>query len=479
MNALNITLFSKLMQQLLALFQRVLCHLLLPGVSCLVIVSWSAEVEALPLYTARSGRTCDNCHTDPTKWKNPALKDRKCTLSCQGCHVNPTGGGLRTVSGRFFGQATLPMFYATHRGYKDWKRHLIKYIGKLETDRKNRVADPAVGTPIGGSAKMAFDQGRYAGLNADPLLLFGLDVRFASWVSDELKLFPMQLDAHVALHPVKHLTFMATGGILARSGGVDQTFLGRAFFGLKEAFVMLHELPYLAYIKAGRFLPNFGTNTDDHTSPIRRDFELDGGVLHSRVTGVELGINPNYPYLYVSVFRPNQRHSPTQLSAGEQPPFFGVDGWGMAASAGWRDLGWQLGASTMVRRRAIADGGNTTSYSLQWGFNPWFYNDHIPLTFVGEASFGTRQRENSTTEAWQLAIYQRIDYLLFNGLNLLFKYDYSDPDLEVAGDHSHRFSAGVDWIALPGLGVRAQGRVSLQANGQLGVDGLFYLRGWW
>ena len=46
--------------------------------------------RALPLYTSRAGRTCDNCHTDPTGWKNPNLKNRNCTLSCNGCHVNPS-----------------------------------------------------------------------------------------------------------------------------------------------------------------------------------------------------------------------------------------------------------------------------------------------------------------------------------------------------------------------------------------------------
>ena len=33
------------------------------------------------------------------------------------------------------------------------------------------------------------------------------------------------------------------------------------------------------------------------------------------------------------------------------PPFLGVAGWGLAASAGGRDLGWQVGLSPMFRRR--------------------------------------------------------------------------------------------------------------------------------
>jgi hypothetical protein len=77
---------------------------------------WSLDAAALPLYATREGRTCDNCHINPNGWTNPDLSDRKCNLSCSGCHVDPLGGGLRTVSGRFYGESTLPMFLPSHRG---------------------------------------------------------------------------------------------------------------------------------------------------------------------------------------------------------------------------------------------------------------------------------------------------------------------------------------------------------------------------
>ncbi len=109
----------------------------------LSLIAPEQGAQATPLYMARSGRACDNCHTNPSTWPEPKLRKRKCNLSCSTCHINPTGGGLRTVSGRFYGQATLPMWAASHRPAKDDNRHLIRFLA--ESSRRNRVFEPAVG----------------------------------------------------------------------------------------------------------------------------------------------------------------------------------------------------------------------------------------------------------------------------------------------------------------------------------------------
>jgi hypothetical protein len=93
---------------------------------CLVLLTlWSlSAAQAVPLYTVREGRTCDNCHALPNDWVDPPeMSRRKCTLSCRGCHVDPGGGGLRTVSGVYFGRSTLAMWLATDRPWADTKAH--------------------------------------------------------------------------------------------------------------------------------------------------------------------------------------------------------------------------------------------------------------------------------------------------------------------------------------------------------------------
>lgn len=452
-----------------------------PGTNPLPELPLFSPAAATPLYMARSGRTCDNCHTDPTGWKDPELALRKCNLSCQGCHVNPTGGGLRTGPGRFYAQATLPMLFASHRPDKDKNRHLMGFLN-WPKNRKTRLWDPAFGKPLGGKHALGMDESRYAGLRADPLLLFGADLRMAVWSG---LVFPMQADFHVAVHPLKHLTAMVTAGVLGKSQGFSSTFelgcrpedpnaacFGRArstFFTVKDVFLMASELPYASYVRVGRFLPPFGLMHEDHTLSTRRDFELDSGLLHSRVSGVEIGTAPNYPYFQAAFFRPNRQDrfvgsGDALATPDELPPFLGVDGWGAAFSLGWRDLGFQLGVSGMLRRRQLSDGGNTDSFGITWGFNPWFYSDKVPLTYLGEAVFGWRQRQGSGKTTGQMAMMHELDWSAFNGIIVRLRHDYSDFDTQVMDDHYNRLAFGLDLYPLPNLALSTMGRVRFDAG---------------
>jgi len=484
---------------------------LLAGLAAALVVAallpwppWATPpAEATPLYTTRSGRTCDNCHTDPTGWRNPKLAWRKCNLSCGVCHLSPTGGGLRTTSGRFYGQATLPMLAASHRPFKDWNRHVTRLVD-WPKDRKNRIGDPAAGRVPGAPARMALDQDRYAGLNADPVLYGGIDMRLGLWfpVLGKAKalLFPMQLDLHLAIHPYHHITLLGTWGVLGKSQGAMATYgvgcrpedpnadcHSRArdtFFMVKDFYLMAHELPLAAYIRAGRFLPPFGLMFDDHTISTRRLFELDGGQLHARVTGVEIGLAPNYPYAHLAVFRPNHQdrfvEDGSSVSPDELPPVLGVDGWGAALSAGWRDMGWHAGVSGMIRRREMNTGGDNESFAVSWGFNPWYYLEWLPLTYMGEVAAGTRQRP-SGERTWQLAVVQELSYLPFNGLNMRLRWDHGERDTELAGDHYNRFTLGYDLYLLPGLGLSGMLRVQLNGGEEAEPTGdyFMYLRGWY
>jgi hypothetical protein len=583
----------------------------------------AVSASALPLYTAREGRTCDNCHTLPNSWKNPEnIRDRKCHMSCAGCHVDPTGGGLRTTPGRFFGQSTLPMAYATHRGYKDTARFLApglalteartapneayrkarserdlakrvfedasraaseaaalpgalsvrqeeaaqrqaasqkvldeldQQLRDLEPDEETTAPNPAresllsarseaaqaveaanreldeagravesaklaaqeaetarqaaerayqekragvmlsfqalneaknwfptpiFGTPFGERSPMSYDQARYGGMKADPLLSLGLDARLATWTAESFtQVFPMQFDTQAAVQPVEHLTAYVNAGVLASAQGfVPEVGKREHPYAIKDAFLMAHEFPFNSYVRAGSFIPQFGIRQDDHTAFNRRDFELDHGIRESRVFGVEVGTAPNYPYASVAVFRPNQRD---QFGAGEAP-FFGVSGIGAAFNLGYRELGWQIGASFLTRRRALEDGGDSDSLNLQWGFNPWFYSDLLPLTYLGEYSLGTLQRPISGLFALQAATSHELSATVSNGLVLRAKYDWSDTDFAVRDDEQHRFSFGADLTVIPGVRVSAVARTTLFPGGDSGdaLDFLTFLRLW-
>jgi hypothetical protein len=455
-------------------------------VFCLALF-WSNGVEALPLYTAREGRTCDNCHTLPNRWKNPELKERKCTLSCSSCHIDPAGGGLRNTSGRFYGQTVLPMALSRYRNYKDTVRNALSAFDAANKTKRSPLT-LAFGEPLGKDTPYAPEAKRYGDMNADPLLTLGLDARFAVWVAgaEAILPFPMQLDVQAALHPAHHITAYVNAGVLGKEKGTLETLQANPAFGVKDLMLIVNELPSQTYVKVGRFTPAFGTRLDDHTSFTRRDFEQDYGILQSRVFGAEFGRAPNYPYLHMSVFRPSAKDAfPTNDELPDVEgnvqgiDFFGApQSFGGAVSAGYRELGWQIGASVLSKRRNLADGGDTNSLSLQWGVNPWFYSDRVPLTYLGEIAAGTFQRPGNGSGAFQAASTQELNYAPFNGLNLKLKYDYTDSDFEVANNQLNRVGLGFDLTFIPGLRFTAMGRAIFIPEAGSEVDFFMFVRGW-
>jgi hypothetical protein len=435
------------------------------------MVALVSRALTTPMYTARAGRTCDNCHVTSNDWIDPKLSERKCTLSCQGCHVDPAGGGMRTVSGRYYGRSTLPMIATSPRPTNDWDRN-APYFGRRDRattythtlplgpntyKQSFAYADSvddgwAWGDPAGEPGKYGFWQGRYVGLRSDPMFRAGFDIRLATLLAGTFLAFPMQVDVHGVFHPLHHVSVFANVGARGRSSGYSDTFDDSHSPYFREALLLLHEAPYQTYAKAGRFVPAFGLRLDDHTSRIRREFELDGALPESRVTGIEVGAAPNYPVINVSWFRMASR-----TRAPDAWDIFDVDeGWGAATTLGWRDMGWSAGGSGLWRRRPVVEGGDTSTFGLWGSFNPWYYWRGLPLTWQGEIDYGTFQRA-SGLESSKAVLYQELDWLAWNGINFLVAYDWADPDREVKDDESHRVQAGVQIVVIPG--VTADGRV--------------------
>ncbi len=469
--------------------------------------------RATPLYTVREGRTCDNCHALPNDWVNPPETAwRKCTLGCSGCHVDPGGGGLRTVSGVYFGQSTLPMWMAEDRPWADKKSHgeyvEVPASGSQPTgDASSRPssqpsgdatsqpssqpsadassqpssqpsAEPprptgglAFGLPFdGGGSRMAFLDGRYGRLSADPFLRLGADLRMGAW-NQGAKVFPMQGDVYAAAHPIEHLTLDLAGGIRGRIRGPFRDDRdGQSRLGVRDVWLMTHEWPFNAYARVGRFLPEFGWRQDDHTAYTRRPFGLSQEDPANRVIGAELGFNANYPYANVTAWIPGTRRPDNPLEP--------ADGWGASANAGYRELGWQLGVSGMLRHRPLSGGGDTADASVQWGFNPRFWLPEVPLAYLGETVYGHYQRLRSGKTTSQVSTFHDLSYNPTNGITLHGRFETWDPDREVKEDDIKRAGVGVEFIPVPMLTVRLDIRKAFTPIGGGGGDAFLQLHGW-
>lgn len=304
-------------------------------------------------------------------------------------------------------------------------------------------------------SRYAYWDGRYADLNADPLLVAGADVRLAYW-SGASSIFPMQLDLHGALHPFEHVTIMATAALRGRVGGPVATFEQDRFpLFARNAFLLIHELPAMAYLKAGIFLPSFGTHIDDHTSFTRRFFEMDVSQAEDTVVGAEIGLAPNYPFATVSVFL---NLLPPDTPEGTDP------GFGAAVNLGWRDIVWHLTAHGMLKRRDLAARGDLTAGGIGWGFNPFALSNKLPLTYMGELSAGRLQRPVTGSSATVLAMYHELWLTLFNGVSLRGKYELGTRDAEVDGLMEHRLSFLLDVGVFPGLTIITGTRTQLASS---------------
>lgn len=448
-----------------------------------------APALALPMYALSSGRTCGNCHVSPTYqdrngWNNPDLAERKCNLSCIACHVGPSGGGLRNTSGRYFGESSVSMLPLQERSYSDYGRELLpaswgrfyrELFGAPSPDPRGRdipsryqdVKGERHGgwlsffKPLGGPSEYALWDGRYGDLNADPLLQLGADLRSAYWSASET-VFPMQLDLHAALHPVEHLTLVGTVAGRGRVAGVKALGTQPSPIFPRNAYAMAHELPFAGSVRAGIFVPTFGTYLDDHTSYIREYFDLDISKSDSSVLGIELGVAPNYPYATVSIFK---NLTPVGASSA-------LDGVGAALALGWRDLWFSLGAHGMLRRREPANGGDVDAAGISWGLSPFALSEMLPFVLMGELSVGRARAPTGETKP-RLALYQEVWWLAFNGVTVRAKYDLGSRDLDAKDALEQRLSAGLDVSPIPGLSFLIEGRYALPAPGAAGEADLF------
>ena len=236
---------------------------------------------------------------------------------------------------------------------------------------------------------------------------------------------------------------------------------------------MVHEAPFQSYVKAGRFVPSYGLRLDDHTSRIRREFELDGGLPESRVTGVEAGLAPNYPFLQASWFR--------MASKYRVPDAWDIfdldDGWGAAVNGGWRDEFWTLAGSWLMRRRPLDEGGDTDTYGVYGSLNLWQRWRGLPFTWQGEFDRGSFQRASGNS-AEKVALYSEVDWLVYNGVNLLLAYDWADPDREVRDDDFHRVQAGLQWTWYPGVTIDSRIRALIPSAGASDADLFLQLHLW-
>ncbi|MBI2893378.1 MAG: hypothetical protein HYY06_07480 [Deltaproteobacteria bacterium] len=331
-----------------------------------------------------------------------------CTL----CHVNPSGGGMRTAFGR-------NVFEARELGW--WAFAPI---------------DPQLGEQLalGGDFRLAVIG--QPDRSTEPLPASTLLIATPT----ELTAFPMQADLYLAATPIPAVTFYSDVG----AGGSY------------EVFGMLQAPVAGLYLKAGFFVPPYGTRLPNHTAAIRQPIGFDP---RAKDAGLEAGMIFGPLSLQAAVVNGEQGGSPMDM----------VEGLALSTRAelrlGLGPLRLTLGGSYYrahgeLPARAPDEEPDET---VEWRAGPFLWANLGRLTYVGEAAL--RRLE----DGGQLVAYHELTFLMARGLEIGGTWEYMDRDVDLAvepADVLHRAGLSLQVFPLPMTEVHVLYRRYLARSGQ-------------
>lgn len=323
--------------------------------------------------------------------------------SCQGCHVNPTGGGLRNVDGWYYGKYPMSM------------------ISPREKD---------------------FSQSPQLNQN----VIIGADFRTQFIYSGEQKKTDFQ---------------EMTGSLyLGMELSEKISLYSRYDFvqGNWEGYAIARILPLRGYIKAGSYTPNFGIRLDDHTAYTRGgDHSIlssagKKGLIYNSFyteTGVEVGISPHRVLnITASVGKPNTRFGyfqadPTYTARIEGTPSIG-------------EINFLAGASYASIK--LVDPNNI--------FPPKYMDTRIYGFFggVGYRAFSLLGEFDTAQDYQAIGIKSNAlmiegTYEIMVGLEAMVRYDQFDLDTKIEKDEVSHLILGLNYFPYSFIEIMPQYRI--------------------
>ena len=329
--------------------------------------------------------------------------------SCNLCHVNPTGAGLRNDYGiSLFSMEELPMEKGMDLTNDDYTGMILEY------------------------------------------LRFGADLRFQVLShtdnQDESRTayFPMQGDLY---------------GNLSVSKGVEVYVKQDVLRPNPEFWSYLPLLPKDGYLRIGRFIPTYGLRLDDHTTFTR------GGnlrILHGlKKEGMPFSPDKVTPGIieagmYISdIF--------ITLSTANKFATGNESGYGFSESLKDKNLTFRgeytgsIGSAPILFGSSFMKEGDFQLMGVFGG------TSFFGLTWIGEVDIA----ENWVDDNSSIASFSEFSYPVKQGLHLVARYDLFDEDIKIKNNAISRWTVGADVFPLSFFEIKLQGRfTSLSGDGE-------------
>lgn len=312
------------------------------------------QLNAEPWLASRYANNCAACHSPGRVNVEP--KQRRCTWTCQGCHTNPNGGGLRNTYGKWnqerwlrstyvnsyrlnkprpdvteeqqYAPGKLKEFLAKNTDVRLLKRAQAEGFRLKETPRI--LPESAYATPPGDEETIEPDleMARLRIPDEDPfrqrrknLFNAGMDLRYLYLDSDtdrsatatsaasktsKKATFPMATDIGVSMEPLRKITLAVEARFLDGTNrvgnprqGWDEGFSSGA--QVKSAYVLFDDLPFNAYIMHGLYRPQMGHSNPDHTTLFAYATGMNQKTYYKATT---VGAAPRVPFFNFHYIQP-------------------------------------------------------------------------------------------------------------------------------------------------------------------------------
>lgn len=317
-------------------------------------------------------------------------------MTCAHCHVNRTGGGMRTPYGNLFAQT------------------------RLATFAKPSLFDPS----FGGRAAV----GANVRLDSITTLAARTELRGTVRTSEASNSFEMrEANLYVRADLVPDILTVYVDETIGPEGAAN-----------REAFVKVESMPLNGYLKAGRFLLPYGLRLLDDQAFIRRET---GFTYANPDLGIEVGIAPHPFSLSIAASNGSMGGSDPDLFKQITVSADVVWSWGRAgASFAWNDTSaddFDLQTFTAGGHLGVGLGRFVALAEIDW------------IRGIGDA--GTND---------QLSLYAAMHFEVLRGLRVLFSFEADDPLVSLANNERDRFVMGLSWFPIQFLEVRAHYRLN-------------------